>query len=1233
MPKSTSESSRKSWVQPFNSNPSVPTMNDYNPGDDRQRLGDSYNSSSSSALKASSGNKKGRRGVPKSNGSEINNNNNSDAVDANNNTLTRSEKDSTLRNPSKNNTLNHNTIPSKGDAEAKSRGGLFGGWSKKPPTTEKLAIAEDPSDSSDNGSSGKKPKHETVEEIAITPSRRIWEIMTWALTWWIPSPLLSWLGRMKRPDIRMAWREKVAICIIIVFLWAVMLFVIIGLGLVLCPRQKVWSAMEVQGYNTEDKAFISMYGSVYDITSFIRRNHAPTYGTTWNLMKVYAGKDVNNSFPISIRLGCPGLGKVNEDKDYKNYYTVDLDDQDPDISFQHKPGTSSGSDELGNNNFFFKIAGPKLRPYRKGDVVWEKEYVKDMHKKNYKYWRIIDDRVYNFDNYMYTIKQEVYKNDKHYNIFTNRTNQLLDDGGFSDTDITELWNAEHLGVSPREFQLMNNCINNMFYVGKVDQRHSVRCLFANYMLLAFACVLMFVILSKFLAAMQFGTKKRPIPPQKHVICQVPCYTENEESLEVTLSSLAALDYNDKSKLIFVICDGNIVGSGNDRPTPRIVLDILGVDPEYDPPARDYLAIAEGSRRHNCAKVYSGLYEYEGHVVPYMVVAKVGTPDETSRAGNRGKRDSQIILMQFLNKVHFDLPMTPLELEIYHQMKHIIGIPPTIFEYVLQIDADTHVMEDSLSRLVAACTSDSRIAGICGETMLGNENKSWTTMMQVYEYFISHHMAKAFESLFGSVTCLPGCFCMYRILSKQGKPLLIAEPVVTAYSELHVDTLHKKNLLSLGEDRYLTTLMMKHFPTSKLKFIRDAKCQTIAPEKWEVLLSQRRRWINSTIHNLVELLYLPDMCGFCCFSMRFVVFIDLFSTLTMPTTLIYFGVLIYLTIANITSFSYISLILIGAIYGFQAVIFILRREWQHIGWMIIYLLAYPLWSFVLPVYSFWHFDDFSWGNTRVVVGEGKRKMVISDDKEFDPNSIPQRRWQEYEQELAMLGLLNAPPPNMNLTPHDEDRMSMVSRLSRPMSAMPPGSHPQQNYNNMMMMNQMHHNMASTPIPPPHINSNPRMTMAGGPDMTMMMPPYDPRISNVQQMMMVASAPSPVPHAIAPGYNPSMMMGAAGNSGVPHDTSSVYVPPASMTNAALAGGVDGQFAANLQGGGTPGLMQSGILPNDEQLTESIRQILMSSDLQSITKKKVREQLTLQYGVDLTARKEFISDAIELILNNQL
>ncbi|KAJ2363444.1 Chitin synthase, class 6, partial [Coemansia sp. RSA 2610] len=453
------------------------------------------------------------------------------------------------------------------------------------------------------------------------------------------------------------------------------------------------------------------------------------------------------------------------------------------------------------------------------------------------------------------------------------------------------------------------------------------------------------------------------------------------------------------RLLFIICDGNIVGSGNDRPTPRIVLDILGVDPKLDPPARSFRSIGEGGQQHNMAKVYSGLYEYEGHVVPYLVVAKIGKPTEKSRPGNRGKRDSQMLLLHFLNRVHFEAPMSPLDLEIYHQMKNVIGVHPSLYEYLMMVDADTEVFPDSLTRLVACMVHDAKVIGICGETQLTNEDFSWTTMIQVYEYFISHHMAKAFESLFGSVTCLPGCFCMYRLRTARGMPLIISKNVINDYSENHVDTLHKKNLLSLGEDRYLTTLMMKYFPQFKMTFTADAKCKTTAPDTWSILLSQRRRWINSTVHNLVELVFLPEMCGFCCFSMRFVVFIDLFGTLTMPCTLFYLAYLAYLAITKIADIGYISLILIGAIYGLQAVIFVLKRQWQHIGWMIIYILAYPLWSFFIPIYAFWHMDDFSWGNTRIVVGDdGKRQIFVKDEEPFNPDEIPMKSWAEYEGEI-------------------------------------------------------------------------------------------------------------------------------------------------------------------------------------------------------------------------------------------
>jgi chitin synthase len=253
------------------------------------------------------------------------------------------------------------------------------------------------------------------------------------------------------------------------------------------------------------------------------------------------------------------------------------------------------------------------------------------------------------------------------------------------------------------------------------------------------------------------------------------------------------------------------------------------------------------------------------------------------------------------------------------------------------------------------------------------------------------------------------FCMYRLrTADKGRPLIISDKVIAEYADCEVDTLHKKNLLSLGEDRYLTTLMTKHFPSMSYKFISDAYANTAAPETWSVLLSQRRRWINSTVHNLAELVFLKDLCGFCCFSMRFVVFIDLFGTIILPATCVYLGYLIYRVATHSGQFPLISIIMIAAVYGLQAIIFIIKRQWQHIGWMIIYILAFPIYSFVLPIYSFWNQDNFTWGNTRIVIGEkGNKQIIALEDEGYDPRSIPLQRWDDYALQNNLPGRRGSP----------------------------------------------------------------------------------------------------------------------------------------------------------------------------------------------------------------------------------
>ncbi|KAJ5731541.1 uncharacterized protein N7483_006049 [Penicillium malachiteum] len=503
-------------------------------------------------------------------------------------------------------------------------------------------------------------------------------------------------------------------------------------------------------------------------------------------------------------------------------------------------------------------------------------------------------------------------------------------------------------------------------------------------------------------------------PLAHALCLVTCYSEGEEGIRSTLNSIAMTDYPNSHKTILVICDGVIKGKGEKYSTPDIVLGMVKdfVIPKREVEPFSYVAVATGSKRHNKAKVYTGFYDYgdESDIplgkqqrVPMMVIVKCGTEEEAkaSKPGNRGKRDSQIILMSFLQKVMFDERMTELEFEIFNGMWNVTGLPPDFYEVVLMVDADTKVFPDSLTHMVSAMVKDPEVMGLCGETKIANKTDSWVTMIQVFEYFISHHQAKSFESVFGGVTCLPGCFSMYRIKTPKGGqnywvPILANPDIVEHYSENVVDTLHKKNLLLLGEDRYLSTLMLRTFPKRKQIFVPQAVCKTVVPDKFMVLLSQRRRWINSTVHNLFELVLVRDLCGTFCFSMQFVIFIELVGTLVLPAAISF---TIYVVVSSIVKkpVQIIPLVLLGLILGLPGVLIVVTaHRLVYVLWMIIYIFSLPVWNFVLPMYAFWKFDDFSWGDTRKTDGE-KDKGHGAAEGEFDSTQITMKRWRDFETE--------------------------------------------------------------------------------------------------------------------------------------------------------------------------------------------------------------------------------------------
>jgi chitin synthase len=101
---------------------------------------------------------------------------------------------------------------------------------------------------------------------------------------------------------------------------------------------------------------------------------------------------------------------------------------------------------------------------------------------------------------------------------------------------------------------------------------------------------------------------------------------------------------------------------------------------------------------------------------------------------------------------------------------------------------------------------------------------------------------------------------------------------------------------------------------------------------------------------------------------------------------------------------LPLILLALILGLPAVLIVMTsRKFVYVCWMLVYLISLPIWNFVLPVYAYWHFDDFSWGDTRKVEGSSdsdKKKEALGHgdkDGEFDSSKITMKKWSDYEKD--------------------------------------------------------------------------------------------------------------------------------------------------------------------------------------------------------------------------------------------
>jgi chitin synthase len=109
---------------------------------------------------------------------------------------------------------------------------------------------------------------------------------------------------MKRIDVQQAWREKLALNIIIWFICACAVFVIAVLGNLICPTQHVFSTGELATHSQKtnpNNVFTAIRGEVFDLTQV-----AQTHQRTIDVVPVksimeYGGTFSDDIFPVQVR--------------------------------------------------------------------------------------------------------------------------------------------------------------------------------------------------------------------------------------------------------------------------------------------------------------------------------------------------------------------------------------------------------------------------------------------------------------------------------------------------------------------------------------------------------------------------------------------------------------------------------------------------------------------------------------------------------------------------------------------------------------------------------------------------------------------------------------------------------------------------------------------------------------------------------------------------------------------
>jgi hyaluronan synthase len=159
-----------------------------------------------------------------------------------------------------------------------------------------------------------------------------------------------------------------------------------------------------------------------------------------------------------------------------------------------------------------------------------------------------------------------------------------------------------------------------------------------------------------------------------------------------------------------------------------------------------------------------------------------------------------------------------------------GVRQARNDIIIFVDSDSFIDPDAVKHLVKYFAAP-EVGAVCGHTDVYNRDTNLLTKMQAVRYFIAFKVYKAAESIFGNVTCCPGCCSAYRRV------------YVLEFLDAWLNQTFLGKRCTFGDDRSLTNFMIRKY---EAVYSAEAKASTVVPDDFRKYLKQQQRWKKSWV---------------------------------------------------------------------------------------------------------------------------------------------------------------------------------------------------------------------------------------------------------------------------------------------------------------------------------------------------------------------------------------------------